>query len=276
MRSCGLEDGGFDALLELWGHAGGWSGDTDGSDDRLAVVPQRGTETDASADGFFAIGGDSGEARFGEFCEELLAVDDGVFGAWVEAVDLEDAVGEGTVLEGGDDFSHGAAVGRQDAADLVGHADFVEGFDAVEDVDAVVEEVGKADGFVESVGEALEFGTGDGADHVRGLDEPAEDELGGELVGAVAVLLQVFMLFEGEQDAEEGGFGQADAGADVFEREGDLAVEAVEDFEGAADGAEVILTVGGGEFAGLKCPLGDAAADGFLCDWRTASMFPCS
>ena len=72
------------------------------------------------------------------------------------------------------------------------------------------------------------------------------------------------MLFEREQDAEEGGFGQLGAGADVLEGEWGFAVEAIEDVEGAADGAQIVLLAGGGVGVCLERPLGDAATDRFF------------
>ena len=66
----------------------------------------------------------------------------------------------------------------QDAADAVGHADFVVGFDRVEDVDAVVVEVGKAGCFVEVVGQAFELGAGFVAEGVGGSTSQPKRSLG--------------------------------------------------------------------------------------------------
>ena len=68
-------------------------------------------------------------------------------------------------------------------------------FDGIEDVDAVVVEVGERGGLVEAVDEALELGAGLGAEDVGLLDEPAEAELGGELVRSVDGLLEVAHAF---------------------------------------------------------------------------------
>jgi hypothetical protein len=58
------------------------------------------------------------------------------------------------------------------------------------------------------------------------------------------MLLQVFVLFEGQQHSEQRGPGQLYSRTDVFERQGYLAVEVIQDFESAPDGAEIILPVG--------------------------------
>jgi hypothetical protein len=260
----GLKKCGFDFFLDVGSHARGGGGDADGGDNGLRIVPQSGTKTDASSDGFLTIGRDAGATGFFKFGEEFASVDDGVFGTGTEAVDLEDAVGERAILKGGDDLAHGAAVGRQDAADLVRHADFVERFDAVEDVDAIVVEVGEADGLVEGAGEALDLRACDNPQMVRGLHQPAEDEFRSELIRAIPVLVEIFVLLKRQKDTEERRLGQAHSGADVFKRERCLAIEAVQDFERAADGAEVVLPIGGRSFAGLEGPLRNASSYGFL------------
>jgi len=269
LHSRGDAQGGFEyglarLLLAGRGHADDGGGETDGGDDRMAVGPDGGTEADSAEDRLLAVAGYAGLADGFELGEEFGAVGDGVVGAAGETVDLEDAVGEIAALEGGDGLAHGAAVRGKDASDAVGHADFVEGFDGVEDVDAVVVEVGEGGSFVETVDEAFEFGAGFGAHGVGLLDEPAEAEFGRELVGAVDGLLEVGVFFEREEHAEERGFGESGAGGDVLEGERGFAVEAVEDVERATDGAEVVLLAGGGVGAGLESPLGDAAANGFV------------
>jgi len=72
------------------------------------------------------------------------------------------------------------------------------------------------------------------------------------------------VLFEREEDAEEGGFGEVGAGADVLEGERGFAVEAVQDFERAADGTEVVLVAGRGIGVGLEGPFWNAATHGFF------------
>ena len=269
----GFEKRCLDAAFHLRRHACCRSGDADGGDDGLGIIPQSGTEADASSNRFFAIRCDSGVTRLIKFGEKLSAIDDGVFGTRSEAVDLEDAIGERTILEGGDDLPHGAAVRRQDAADLVGHADFVERLDAIEDVDAVVVEIGEADGFVKGTGQALDLRASNDTEMVSGLHQPAKDEFRGELIGSVAMLLEILVLLEGEKDTEERRLGQVDTSADVFKRERRLAVKAVEDFECAADGAEIVLPVRRGGFACLESPLRDSSPYSFVRDGGPIGRF---
>src|ERR1035441_10163992 len=148
--TCRLQKRRLDLLLQLRRHANCRRRDADGGDDRLGLSPQCGTKANSAANRFFAIHGNPGAARFFKFGEELMAIDNGVFGARGQAVDLENAVRLMAVLEGGNDFTHGAAVGRQYTADFVGHPYLVKGLNAVEHVDTIVEEVGRADCFIEA------------------------------------------------------------------------------------------------------------------------------
>ncbi len=229
----------------------------------MASRADGGAVADAAEDGFLAVGGNAGAAYLGELLEEVGAIGDGVIGAAREAVGFEDLLGQGALLKGGDGLAHGAAVGRQHAADAVGHADLVEGLDRIEHVDAVFVEVGHARGFIEVMGETFQLGAHCVAQPIGLLDEPAEAEARRKLIGAVDGLLEIAVLLQREQDAEESGFRQAGLRANVFEGEGGFAVEGVEHVEGAADGAEVVLLAGGSVCGGLEGPLGDAAADGF-------------
>jgi hypothetical protein len=57
------------------------------------------------------------------------------------------------------------------------------------------------------------------------------------------------VLLERQQHPEEGCFRQVDTLADLLEGDGNLAVEAIQNVESAADGAEVILLISGGGIA---------------------------
>jgi hypothetical protein len=85
--------------------------DADCGHNRLAFSPQCGTKTDAAANRFLAIRGDSGPARFLKLGEKLLAIDDGVLGARGQSMDLQDALRQLALLERGNDLAYGAAVG---------------------------------------------------------------------------------------------------------------------------------------------------------------------
>ncbi len=188
----------------------------------------------------------AGDTRFtdlGKFRKQLLAIDDGVFCARREAVHLEHAIRKRTILKGGDDLAHGGAMRRQYAPDLVGHADLVKRLKAVQDVNAVVEEEGEAGGLVEFVDECLHVVTGDFANMVGGTDQPAEDEPRRNLIRAIPVLVQVFVVFEGSEDAEERTLREAHVRADVFHRERGLTVEAVQNFESTAYRAQVVRVI---------------------------------
>jgi len=246
------------------GHADHRRGEAEGRDDGLADRSDGGAIADAAEDGLLVVAGDAGSADLVEFLEEPGAVGNGVLGAPGEPIDLENPVGEGAVLEGGNGLAHGAAMRRQNAADAVGHADLVEALYGVEHMDVIIVKISHAGGLIESMGKALEFRADFVAESVGLLNEPAEAELGSELVGAVDRLLEVAVFFEGEEDTEESGFGQASMCANVFEGQGGLAVEAVEDLEGAAYGPHVVLFAGGGVGGGLERPFGNAAANGLF------------
>ena len=161
---------------------------------------------------------------------------------------------------------------RQHAADAIGDADFVKGFDGIEDVDTIVVKVGHAGGFIEAPRQPLQFGPHPVAQHVGLLNEPAKAELGRELVGSVHSLLQVAVLFQRQQNSEQRGLGKAGRDADFLERQRRLAVEAVENLKRAADGTQVILLVGC-RVVGVERPFGNAPPRGLALREEVLSCF---
>ena len=127
------------------------------------------------------------------------------------------------------------------------------------DLDAIVVEKGHAGGFVESLREPLQFGTDLGAEQIALFDDPAKTKFWRELISSVDGLLQIAVFLKSEQNPEERRFWKSGADADFLESKWRLAVEAIENFECAADGAQVILLVRGC-VVGVKRPLGNAAA----------------
>lgn len=241
---CGFKHSFASLFFAFGSHADDGCGEADGCDDRLPGGANGGADTNTAHDGFLAVAGDAGAACFGEVVKEACAVNDGVLGAAREAVDFDDLLGHGPILEGGDCLAERAAVRGQHASDAVGHADLVKGFDGVEDMDAVLVKIGHAGGFIEALSEALQLGADFVAQRVGLLDKPAEAQLGSELVGSIHRLAEEAVFFKREQNAEERGFRKACAFADLFEGQGRFAVETVEDVKRAADGTQIILLVG--------------------------------
>jgi len=110
-----------------------------------------------------------------------MPIDDRVLGARAQAVDLEDSVRQMEVLERGNHLAHGAAVGPQNAANLVGHANLVECLNAVEDVDAILEEAGNAHSFIEGIGETLDLRPRQLTQAIGRLTQPTEDQFWGRV-----------------------------------------------------------------------------------------------
>ena len=111
--------------------------------------------------------------------------------------------------------------------------------------------------------QAFEFGMHLVAQGIALVNQPAEAKLGGELIGPILRLSKVAVPFEREQHAKKRGFRKPCAFADLLQRQGSLAVEAIKNIKCAADGAQVILLVGRG-LVGMEGPFGDAAPGG-LC-----------
>ena len=218
-----------------------------------------GAITNAAENGFLAVAGDAGAADFGELVEEARPVGDGAIGAARQAVNFNDLLGDGAILKRSDGLSQRAAMRRQHAADSVRHANFVKRLDGVEDMNAVLVEVGHAGGFIKTLRQALEFGTHLVAQCVGLSNEPSEAKFGSKLVGSIHRLAQVTMFFEREEHAEKGGVRQAGGFADLLERHGRLAVEAIENLERAANGAQIIALVRS-SIVRVERPLGNATA----------------
>lgn len=75
--------------------------------------------------------------------------------------------------------------------------------DAIQNMNPIIKQIRDTDGLVKRIGQTLELRPCNLPNMIRCLRQPAEDQLGRQLVGAISMLLQILVFFERQQYSKE-------------------------------------------------------------------------